>query len=251
LITNLEEKINLSLFLERSNQIEKICEALSFFIKKLELKDIVWCDIGAGDGTFTKQISKKVLNNSPFLILEPCNNNFELLKVNLKGYKTHFFKKKLEEFVKSNLDFHNSCNLAIASHVMYYAMNSSKKIHEWVNSFLKLIVPGGVGFIVHQSKNGGMYNFFDVFADDKRKLLPEDFLGEYIEKEKEFTVTISCDNFDDFLEIGYFLLIDPRENFSGKHNKIKDFLKNNYYDEKKDCYTMRQTQKLYQIRRIV
>jgi len=171
-----------------------------------------------------------------------------MIKKSLEEYRTKLFEKKLEDFIKNNPDFINSCNVAIASHVMYYVMDSYEETYDWINSFLNLITPGGVGFIIHQSKTGDMYDFFDLYADDSKKALPEDFLAEYIEKEKEFTVTISCENFHDFLEIGYFLLIDPKEHFAGNHTEISDFLKNNYYDEKNDCYFMEQTQKLYQIR---
>jgi len=239
----------LELFLKKTKQSNIIANNINRFNQELEFQDIKWCDIGAGNGELTQKIYSNVFKTLPIFIIEPNKEFYNILKDRFSEHDLNIFNCSLEEFVRDYPEYYYSCNVAVASHVMYYVMDSPETIFNWISSFFKLIVSGGVGFIVHQSQNGDMYDFFDKYADDRLKALPEDFLEYYIEKEKEYNVEpIICSDFEEFLGICYFLLIEPKSKFVNKDEKIREFLEKKY-SKINSKFEMTQYQKLYQIRK--
>lgn len=206
------------LFLDSCNQIKLISQVIRQEILPKLKKYSYLLDIGAGDGSLTKEFAKKF--KSVWVIEE---NMYQIAVLKQKLFKAICFPQKWKEFYEQERPL-RKFDLILCSHVLYYVKKEERI--RMVKQMLSCVSPGGKLIIVQQSSCGEMYAFFDEFGNQNDHINPADlirrlrnfYLGNY-----HISVQIRPRNLPEMFKIALFLLLKP-ELFVSRKKEIERYL---------------------------
>ena len=227
-------KKQLGLFIKGSDEKEQIINILTSQILPNLKQTKSLLDVGAGDGTLTKAIAGPFKN---IWTVEPNSEQIELLKAIRKDVNVvNGVWQETKEAI------HEKFDLILCAHVLYHL--ETEKLDEYIESLTAKLNPGGKLVIILNSTDKTVegkiayHDFFKRFCDPSKVSLDPSSI-ELDLKKKGYSVdkirintSVSSPNLEDFLEIGYFLLIEPYNKLEPRINDINNYLSKLRYDGK-------------------
>jgi SAM-dependent methyltransferase len=197
-------------FLSRTDQKRKASDAVLDAFGEGSIEAFV--DVGAGDGTLTKMVSRNCRNK---VLIEP--NAFFGRQAALRLPDARIFQKKIQD-----IDFSMQADAVLVAHVFFHIDPG-----EWLDVLRKcrdLLRVGGILVLLLQNKSTDYMKIFDALNVDHKNL---DFIvdqgmpakiGMEILKFKQIPSYVECNDEIDIVEIGEFQLncLSGWEPMSGK-----------------------------------
>ncbi|MCM8814160.1 MAG: class I SAM-dependent methyltransferase [Candidatus Omnitrophica bacterium] len=226
----------LTLYSRNSNEKAMIRDVIRRVGMSVVARNVL--DIGAGDGAVT-EIVRNIVTQSLWVV-EPNTKQVPVLRARLSPDKesspydlkiVHGLWQEVYEDIPHDFD------LIILSHMLYYI--DPGDIPSVLESVVSKLQPGGTLVIVLNSlRRGrqvhGSYSHFIHEVGDSRKavLEPQTMIGKVLRRQGYSVETVQISpvvvtgSFDDFFEIGLFLLLEPASAWDDAGvKKIKDYLR--------------------------
>ncbi|MFH1061975.1 MAG: hypothetical protein V1747_03715 [Candidatus Omnitrophota bacterium] len=201
-------------------------------------------DIGSGDGAVTEVIG--CTNVQEMWIVEPNAAHIQALRLRLEkiGANKYFQLNIINGLWQdAQHDIPEGFDLTVLSHMLYYIDPENvllflESVLGKLNSEGKLVI--ALNSLTRQSTVHGVYSqFFNQLGDVKKAALePQTMIVEQLKKQGYEVETIPIEpvvatrDFEEFLEIGLFLLLEPYSTWSESEMRdIKDYLAACIYNE--------------------
>ncbi len=228
-------KKSFELFLRRTNEksvIEKfITENIKFN------NEISFLDIGAGNGSLTLKISKKVKST---LVVEP-NQSFYKLLLKQKGIR--ILNKKWEE-----VNLNESFDFILAAYVITYFPKTKRK--QLIKKIYNILKPGGSILILSVDAKKGSWRkihtyFYNLINHDHYSSDSElkQIVQKYGAVSKSFKTQVISKNSDEMLRILGFDFHKYSADFFKFSSHLKKFMKK--YSDASGCVTLEMEHNAY------